>query len=139
MTIKTKKNNASVKSFVDAVSLKSRQQDCRTVMKMMREITGKNPKMWGTSIIGYDAYKYTNTTGIENEWPIVGLSPRKNDLTIYIMPGFDEYEDMLAELGKHSIGKSCLYIKKLSDINIEELRKLISESVDHLSQKYSNK
>ena len=136
MTIKTRKNSASVGSFVDGVDSEKRRKDCRTVMKLMKEVTGKPPVMWGTSIICYGAYRYTNTTRIENEWPLTGLSPRKNELTVYIMPGFSKYRAIMDKIGKHRTGKSCLYIRDLDDIHMPSLRKLIERSVADMKRMY---
>lgn len=90
--------------------------------------------MWGDSIVGFGGYRYTNTTGRENEWPVTGFSPRKQNLTLYIMSGFEEYDDLLAKLGKHSTGKACLYIKRLSDVDMSALRELVALSVQHMTE-----
>ena len=92
--------------------------------------------MWGTSIIGYGTYKYINTTKKENEWPVVGLSPRKGELTVYIMPGFSRYKDLMKKIGKHRTGKSCLYIKDLDEINMPTLKKLIKSSIVDMKKMY---
>jgi len=99
----------------------------------MKQVTGDKPIMWGDSIIGFGTYKYKYASGRQGEWPVTGFSPRKQNLTIYIMSGFDEYDDLLTQLGKHSTGKSCLYIKKMEDIDQDVLRELISKSVEHMA------
>lgn len=136
MAIKTRKNKSSVTSFVDGVENAKRREDCRIVMKIMKEVTGKRPAMWGTSIIGYGAYRYTNTTGVENEWPLVGLSPRKNELVVYIMPGFSKYPDIMSTLGKYRTGKSCLYIRNLDNIRLDSLKRLVARSVADMKKNY---
>lgn len=135
---KTEKNNASVKSFVDAVENERRKKDCRAAMKLMAKVTGKRPKMWGSSIIGYGTYSSTNTTGKPAEWPVVALSPRKSDLTIYIMPGFKPFSPLLKKLGKHRTGKSCLYIKNLADVDLPTLETLIQKSVIEMKKRYED-
>jgi hypothetical protein len=102
----------------------------------MRTATKEEPVMWGTSIIGFGAYRYKYATGREGDWPIVGLSPRKANLTVYIMPGFSEYEDLLAKLGPHTTGSSCLYIKRLSDIHVPTLKTMITRSVAAMKKKH---
>ena len=126
---KTKKTNASVKDFLNKIEDEERRKDCFAVAKMMEEITGDKPKMWGPSIVGFGSYHYKYASGHEGDWPISAFSPRKKDLTIYIMPGFQESAELLEALGKHTTGKSCLYIKRLSDIHLPTLKKLIKESV----------
>lgn len=132
--LKTKKNDASVEAFIDSVAHDKRREDCRTVAALMTEITGEPPSMWGSSIIGFGAYHYRYASGREGEWPLTGLSPRKQSLTLYIMAGFSRYESLLGQLGKHKTGKSCLYINKLEDVDMAVLRTLIEESVAFLRQ-----
>jgi hypothetical protein len=98
----------------------------------MREVTGVEPVMWGDSIIGFGKYRYKYASGREAEWFLTGFAPRKQSLTLYIMSGFDEYDNLLDQLGKHSTGKSCLYVKKLDDIDMDVLRDLVEQSVDHM-------
>jgi hypothetical protein len=101
---------------------------------MMEEITGCKPKMWGPSIVGFDTYHYKYASGHVGDWPITAFSPRKQDLTVYIMPGFQQYSELMKQLGKHRTGKSCLYIKRLSDVNVPTLKKLIRQSVKAMKQ-----
>jgi hypothetical protein len=126
--LKTKATKASVKEFLNQVPEKDRREDCFAIAKLMEEITGEKPKMWGPSIIGFGAYRYKYASGREGDWPVTGFSPRKNDLTLYIMPGFEKKE-MMEELGKYKTGKSCLYIKRLADVHLPTLKKLIKASV----------
>ena len=132
--LKTKKTKASVAAFLDQISDDQRRKDCQRVLKIMKEATGEQPRMWGSSIVGFGAYKYRYASGHEGEWPIIGFSPRKNDLTLYIMPGFADYTELMAKLGKHKTGKSCLYIKKLDDVELPVLKKLITKSVDKMAE-----
>ncbi len=132
--IKTKKTNASVEKFLNQIPDEVRREDCFKIAKMMEEITGCKPKMWGPSIVGFDTYHYKYASGHEGDWPIAAFSPRKQDLTVYIMPGFQEYTELMEQLGKHRTGKSCLYIKRLSDIHVPTLKKLIRQSVKTMKQ-----
>jgi hypothetical protein len=132
--LKTKKTKASVAAFLDQISDEQRRKDCQRILKIMKEATGEQPRMWGSSIVGFGTYRYRYASGHGGEWPIIGFSPRKNDLTLYIMPGFADYTELMAKLGKHKTGKSCLYIKKLDDIELPVLKKLITKSVDKMGE-----
>jgi hypothetical protein len=122
---KTQKNQASVADFLAAVADPKRRADAEAVTALMTEVTGTEPTMWGSSIVGFGSYHYRYASGREGDWPAVGLSPRKQALTIYVSAGFDGYDDLLARLGPHSTGKSCLYIKRLSDVDEGALRELV--------------
>lgn len=126
---KTKPTNASVKEFLNEISEPERRADCFAVAKLMEEITGEKPTMWGPSIVGFGTQHYKYASGREGDWPIAAFSPRKKDLTLYLMVGFEKNAELMEKLGKHSTGKSCLYIKRLSDVHVPTLRKLIKESV----------
>ena len=130
--LKTQPTKASVKEFFNQISDKERRDDCIAVAKMMEEITGHKPKMWGPSIVGFGTYHYKYASGREGDWPIAAFSPRKKDLTLYIMMGFEKQTELMKQLGKHSTSKSCLYIKRLSDVHIPTLKKLIKTSVKQL-------
>jgi len=130
--MKTKPTETSVKDFLNQIPDEERREDCFAIAKLMQEITGNKPKMWGPSIVGFGSYRYKYASGREGDWPLTGFSPRKKDLTLYIMAGFDKYPELMKQLGKHSVGKSCLYIKRLSDIHIPTLKKLIKASVKQL-------
>jgi hypothetical protein len=134
--LKTKKTKASVAEFLSRVEDPQRRADCKKVAKMMREATGNRAAMWGDSIVGFGKYAYTYASGRSGEWPITGFSPRKRELTVYIMPGFSKYQGLMKKLGKHRTGKSCLYIKRLSDVDEAVLEELIRESVKHMREKY---
>jgi len=136
--LKTKKNNASVAAFLNDVRDKSKRADCKVIAKMMREVTGKRAKMWGTSIVGFDSYDYTYGSGRSGSWHICGFSPRAQNIAIYIMPGFDKFGKMMDKLGKFKTGKSCLYIKKLDDVNHKVLSNLIAASVREMRRRYKS-
>jgi hypothetical protein len=127
--LKTKQTNASVEKFLNKIADETRREDCFKVAKMMQEITGEEPKMWGPSIVGFGVHHYKYASGREGDWPIAAFSPRKQDLTLYMMPGFAESGELMKQLGKHGTGKGCLYIKRLSDVHIPTLKKLIRRSV----------
>ena len=122
---KTTKTRASVAEFLAGVADPERRADAETLTALMTEVTGAEPTMWGSSIVGFGTYHYRYASGREGDWPAVGLSPRKQALTIYLSTGFDGYDDLLERLGPHSIGKSCLYVKRLSDVDEDALRDLV--------------
>lgn len=135
--LKTKKNTASVKSFLKAIKDKSTREDCETITELMQSATKSEPAMWGTSIVGFGQYHYVYASGREGDWFICGFSPRKQNLTLYLMGGLDMQKDLLAKLGKHKAGKGCLYIKGLADIDLKVLKAMIKNSVKKLSTKKS--
>ena len=137
--LKTKPTQASVKEFLNQIPDKERRDDCFAVAKIMEEITGDKPKMWGPSIVGFGTYHYKYASGREGDWPVAAFSPRKKDLTVYLMMGFDKHTELMQKLGKHSHSKSCLYIKRLSDIHVPTLKKLIKTSVKDLHDYLSSK
>ncbi len=130
---KTKPNDQSVEGFLNKVPDEKKRQDSFAILELMKQVTGEEPIMWGDSIVGFGTYKYKYASGKEGEWPVTGFSPRKQNLTIYIMSGFDEYDELLENLGVHSTGKSCLYIKKLEDVDQDVLCELVGKSVDHMA------
>ena len=134
---KTKATDASVEDFLATIEHPRKRADAEAVCQMMQEVTGEAPRMWGTSIVGFGKYEYRYESGRSGEWPIVGFSPRKQNLTLYIMPGFDAYAPLLAKLGKHTTGRSCLYVNKLADIDTDVLRELVGASVSFMRAKYS--
>jgi hypothetical protein len=134
MTLKTTKNEKSVEAFLNSVENPTRRADSLEVLKLIQEATGMEPAMWGDSIVGFGTYRYKYASGREGEWMLVGFSPRKQNMTLYIMDGFDEYDELLSELGKHKTGKSCLYINKLADVDQEVLKKLVKKSVKHMRE-----
>jgi hypothetical protein len=130
--LKTKQTDESVEEFLNRIPDAERRQDCFAITKLMEEITGHKPRMWGPSIVGFGSYHYKYASGREGDWMVTGFSPRKKDLTLYIMMGFEKHQELMKELGKHSVGKSCLYIKRLSDIHLPTLKKLIKTSIKQL-------
>jgi hypothetical protein len=131
--LKTQKNDASVQEFLNAVPDERKRADSFAILDLMLEVTGEEPAMWGTSIIGFGSYRYKYASGREGEWFLVGFAPRKQNLTLYIMSGFEGHDSLLADLGKHKTGKACLYINKLSDVDLDILRELVQQSVEHLA------
>jgi hypothetical protein len=127
--LKTKVNEASVTDFLNTVEDEEKRKDCFEILKIMKQATRAEPKMWGTSIIGLGNYHYQYATGRENDWFITGLSPRKQNITLYVMGGFEQHGELLKKLGKFSTGKGCLYIKKLKDVDVKVLKELVNESV----------
>jgi hypothetical protein len=131
--LKTQKTNASVTAFLKSVADDDRRKDCQTLVRIMKRAVGAEPKMWGSSIVGFGHYHYKYASGREGDWFLTGFSPRKQDLTLYIMAGFDRYDALMAKLGKHKTGKSCLYLKRLADVDVAVLEELISASVKHMT------
>lgn len=128
----TRASDDSVESFLAGVEDADRRSDCRALAELMTEVTGEPPRMWGPSMVGFGSYHYRYASGREGDWMLTGFSPRKRDLTVYVMAGFDGYPDLMERLGKHKTGKSCLYLKRLSDVDLEVLRELVRESVEHM-------
>ncbi len=136
--IKTVVNNANVEDFINAVPDKAKKKDSFVLLEMFKSITGEQPKMWGSSIIGFGQYHYkSERSRQEGDWPLTGFSPRKQNLTLYIMPGFKDYQDLLNELGKHKTSVGCLYIKKLADVDMAVLEKLIKKSHTEMKRKHA--
>lgn len=133
---KTKPTRASVEGFLARVFDEQRKKDCLELVELMRSITKEEPKMWGPSMVGFGSYHYKYASGREGDWFVTGFSPRKQDLTLYIMAGFSRYDELLGRLGKHKHGKSCLYLKKLDDVDRKVLKQLIQASVKHMRKSY---
>ena len=127
--LKTRPTNASVSDFLNGVEDDERRKDCKALVKIMQKATGAKPKMWGPSIVGFGSHPYKYASGRELDWPVAAFSPRKKDLTLYLTPGFERHDDLMKSLGKHSTGKTCLYIKRLSDIDLKVLQALVEDSV----------
>lgn len=125
--IKTKKSDASVDDFINSVKDDQQRRDAKALVKIMRQATGQPPVMWGSSIIGFGTYHYKGKSS-EGDWMATGFSPRKQSLTIYVMPGFDRYDRYLKDLGKHTTSVGCLYVKRLADIDTAVLEKLVKDS-----------
>jgi len=133
--LKTKPTKASVSGFLNKVSDKARREDCLKVLRIMKDVTGEEPEMWGDSIVGFGRYRYESEAGRKGEWMITGFSPRKGDLTLYLMSGFEPVADLMARLGKHKTGKSCLYLKKLEDVDLKILRKIVEKAVKGMASR----
>lgn len=134
--LKTRKTGASVTAFLKSVENPDRRRDCRRIAAMMRAATGARPAMWGSSMVGYGRYHYRYASGREGDWFECGYAPRAQTIAVYIMPGFGPFEHLMKRLGKYRTGKSCLYIKRLDDVDIDVLSKLIAESVVEIRRRY---
>jgi len=132
---KTTETTQSVSSFVKTIEDKQRQKDCFEIIEIIQKQSGFEPKMWGPSIIGFGSYHYKYESGHEGDAPLVGFSPRKSEFALYIA-NFDGKEDLLKKFGKHKTAKACVYIKKLEDIDVAVLKKLVTGSVKHYQTKY---
>ena len=131
--LKTKPNEQSVEAFLNSVEDEKKRQDCLTILEIMKQITKAEPQMWGSSMVGFGSYHYKYESGREGDWFVAGFSPRKQNLTLYIMAGFSRYDELLSKLGKFKTGKSCLYIKKIEDVDLKTLKELIKQSVAYVS------
>lgn len=131
---KTQPTDASVTEFLNSIENERKRQDSFTILEMMQEVTGEEPKMWGDSIIGFGEYHYKYASGREGDMFLAGFSPRKQNLTLYIMSGFDNYESLLGQLGKHKTGKSCLYINKIADVDTKVLKEMVKQSFAHMKK-----
>ncbi|HEX6461842.1 MAG TPA: DUF1801 domain-containing protein [Candidatus Saccharimonadales bacterium] len=130
-TIKTLVNDASVEDFINSVEGAVKKADAFKILEIYKAATHEKPKMWGTSMIGFGQYHYkSDKSRQEGDWPLAAFSPRKQSLTLYIMPGVNDYSDLLSKLGKHKTSKACLYINKLGDVDANILKKLIKRSYD---------
>ena len=133
---KTRKNSASVEAYLQSVENPTRRDDSLAMLELMSDVTGEEARMWGSSIVGFGSYHYVYESGREGDAMLTGFSPRKQNLAIYIMPGFSEHGSLLGKLGKHKTGKSCLYVNKLADIDMKVLKKLVQRSVQQMRKKY---
>ena len=133
---KTVKTAASVKKYLDSVENDTRREDAWQVLEIMERASGEPAAMWGSSIVGFGSYHYRYDSGREGDFMRIGFSPRKQNLALYIMPGFAGYEALLDKLGKHKTGKSCLYINKLADVHLPTLKKLVRDSLRAMNKKY---
>ena len=136
--IKTKKTKADVHEFIKSFAYtEQKRNDSFELLKLMQDFTGYEPEMWRPSIIGFGSYHYkSDRSRQEADWPLIGFSPRKAAISLYVYTGSAEHEYLLKDLGKFKMGKACIYIKKLSDINIDALKKLMKESINFLQSKY---
>lgn len=134
--LKTKKTTASVPAFFKSIKDEQVRADCQTLAAMMQAATGSKPQLWGTGLVGFGSYHYVYASGREGDWPVTAFAARKQNLTVYIMPGFADYEDLLAKLGPHKKAVSCLYIKRLSDVHLPTLKKIVTGSVKQMKKRY---
>ena len=133
--LKTKVTNASVDKFLQGIKDEKKRRDCHQILKIMKKATKAEPKMWGTGIIGFGDYHYKYESGRENDWFLTGFSPRVQNLTLYMMGGFDN--EVLKKLGKYKTGKGCLYINKLEDVDVKVLSELITRSVKKMAKAHA--
>lgn len=126
--LKTRQNDSSVEAFLASIADARKRADSLTLLELMREVTMSEPKMWGDTIVGFGAYHYQYASGREGDWFVAGFSPRKQNLTLYSASGFARHEDLLQRLGKHKLGKGCLYINKLADVDVAVLRELVAQA-----------
>lgn len=135
-TLKTQPNHRSVQDFLQKIEAPDQQKDALRILQLMEEVSGEPAQMWGDSMIGFGSYHYRYASGREGDWFLTGFAPRKKQLSLYIMAGFDQYDTLLQKLGKYKTGKSCLYIKKLADVDEAILKELIRQSVAYMQKQY---
>ena len=133
--LKTKPTEVEVEDFLATVAEKHRE-DCARLVALMRRATGEEPRMWGPSIVGFGSYHYRYESGREGDWFLAGFSPRKKDLTVYVMAGFEGYDELMGRLGRHKTGKSCLYLRSLADVDLAVLEELVRESTALVKRRY---
>jgi hypothetical protein len=128
---KTQPSDASVDAFLAGIEDPQKREDSQAICRLMADETGERPRMWGAGIVGFGTYHYVYATGRKGDWMALGFAPRKANLTLYLMDGFTGYEELLARLGKHSTGRSCLHVKRLADVDVEVLREMVRRSYRH--------
>ena len=136
---KTTETSISVKDFINAVKDETKKKDCYNLIELIKKESGFEPKMWGTSIIGFDSYHYKYDSGHEGDSPLVAFSPRASAITLYLSGHFEKREELLEKLGKHKTDKGCIYIKNLDSINMEILQKMIKNHIKHIREMYPDK
>jgi hypothetical protein len=136
---KTKPTDASVQQYLSAIENETRRRDCQALAQLMTRVTGQQPKMWGTSIVGFGSYHYRYASGREGDSCLIGFSSRKSDLTIYLSTSFPERQELLSKLGKHKLGKACLYLRTLADVDLQVLEQLMSSSVEELRRQHDER
>ena len=132
--LKTQRNDGDVEAFLNEIPNEKKRADAFAVLELMKQATGEEPAMWGDSIVGFGEYHYRYASGREGDWFVAGFSPRKQNLTLYIMAGFDHYDELMDRLGKYKTGKSCLYLNKLADVDPDVLTELVRRSVAHMRE-----
>lgn len=133
---KTRPTGESVASFINAVPDETRRRDAKALLKLFKEVTGEKPELWGASIVGFGRYVATYANGKTAEWMRTGFSPRKGDMVVYAMPGFEDHDALLKRMGKHKTGKSCLYLKSLADLDMAALRDFVAASYAEMARRY---
>ncbi|MEX0644066.1 MAG: DUF1801 domain-containing protein [Parvularculaceae bacterium] len=136
--LKTKPTDASVEAFIARVANETRRRDAKTLLAMMKKLTGETPKMWGPSIVGFGSYHYKYESGHEGDMPLAGFSPRKPATVVYVLGNTPGADALFKRLGKHSMGKACLYIKSLDDVDMKVLEKIIAQSIAYVRRKYKS-
>jgi hypothetical protein len=136
---KTKPTDASVQQYLSAIENETRRRDCQALAQLMTKVTEQQPKMWGTSIVGFGSYHYKYASGREGDSCLTGFSSRKSDLTIYLASGFPKQQELLAQLGKHKVGKACLYLRTLADVDLQVLEQLLISSVEALRRQHDER
>ncbi len=136
--LKTKPNDQNVETFIDSVEPEWKRDDARELLTFFEKITGEKPVMWGDSLIGYGKYHYKYKSGREGDWFTAGFSPRKANMTIYVMAGFEGQEELLEQLGKYKKSVGCLYVKKLADIDMNVLEQMTKKSIETLKRRYAD-
>jgi len=134
--LKTKENDSSVQAYLEAIEDEARRQDCQELAEIMQRVTGLEPRMWGSSIVGFGSYHYKYASGHEGDACLVGFSSRKGDISLYLSNAFESRESLLAGFGKHKTGKACVYIRRLSDVRVPVLEKLVAETVAEKRRNY---
>ncbi|MEQ8629473.1 DUF1801 domain-containing protein [Ekhidna sp.] len=135
--LKTQPNDLDVESFINTIEPESKRDDAWEVLKLMKKVTGEEPVMWGSSIVGFGKYKYVYESGREGEWMLTGFSPRKQAMTLYLMSGYEKMDDLMQKLGKYKSSVSCLYIKRHSDIDLDVLEEMVRKSVEIIKKRYA--
>lgn len=133
---KTRANGASVRAYLDAIPDAARRQDCEAISALMARVTGTPPVMWGDSIVGFDSYHYKYDSGREGDAPLVGFSSRKGDISLYLSCGAPELEELLGRLGRHKMGKACLYLRRLDEVDLDVLEQLVAASAEATRARY---
>ncbi|TNE84004.1 MAG: DUF1801 domain-containing protein [Deltaproteobacteria bacterium] len=136
MSNKTTPTDASVEAFVAAVPNEARREDAQTLLRLLSDVSGEAPRMWGPTIVGFGTYDYTYDSGRSGKWLRIGFSPRKRENVVYLMGGFEQHTDLLSRLGKYKTGKSCLYISRLANVDLDVLRELMVASLAEMAEKY---
>lgn len=134
--LKTQRNKASVRDFLNAIEDADKRRDCKLLAKEMKRLSGWKAVLWGASIVGFGSYHYRYKSGREGDWMVTGFSPRKQNISIYIMPGFEPFSELMTNLGKFKTGRSCLYVRQLDDIDTQVLWRLVSRSIEWMQERY---